>query len=234
MARRIIPALSMALMLLATRIYADQHNKPVDLMSDDFAVFMYLGETYLKQKYKGKEIEIIKQFGIGYTSYSELSYPKVGFIGYELVSDDETLLLKLQLYKDHKGWRVEHVLDNDKIDQANPTHRFDSGRARTDQTAQAQLVAALALQTWLNQEKIIKDVRATSMNCYLSKNLLSASCRGVYGLQVDTGVRCRSKNYLVKKIDGIWKVVKGIRLDQKISYATGELVTAKSAALHCN
>jgi len=64
-----------------------------------------------------------------------LVYPKFGFIGYELTNHkSEESLIKLQLYKNSKGWRVERVLENSKIHQANPTHIYTSGHARTDQT----------------------------------------------------------------------------------------------------
>ena len=209
-------------------------KKSVDLMSDDFAVLRHIGQEYIKHKYQRQNIQIKREFGIGYTSYGDLVYPKIGFIGYELINDkSEESLIKLQLYKNSQGWRVERVLENSKIHQANPTHIYESGHARTDQTGKAELAAAIVFEDWLNRENLIKDVRSTSMRCYLTKNLESASCRGVYGLQTDAGLKCHSKNYLLKSAAGAWKVVKEIRDDQKVSHSTGELVTHKPLPMHC-
>ena len=83
------------------------------------------------------------------------------------------------------------------------------------------------------KENLIKDVRSTFVRCRLTKNLESASCRGVYGLKTNDGIKCHSKNYLLKKVGGTWKVVKAIRDDQKVSPITGELVTHKPLPLHC-
>ena len=231
--------LKFALLMVVTFVYLPSNAKSadtdsVDLMSDDFAVLKYIGQEYIKDKYQGQDIQIKGDFGITYQSFGDQPYPKFGFIGYELTNDkSEVSLLKLQLYKDAKGWRVERVLDNSKIHQANPTHIYKSGHARTDQTGKAGVAAAIIFEDWLNKANLIKDVRTTTMMCYLTKNLKSASCRGVYGLQSDNGLTCNSKNYLLRFDAGAWKVVKEIRDDQKVSGTTGELVIYKPLPMQC-
>jgi hypothetical protein len=215
-------------------VNAEEANKNIDLMSDDFSVLKHIGRKYIKDNYQGQNIQIKGEFGITYKSYGDLAYPKFGFIGFELTSDtSEVSLLKLQLYKDAEGWRVERVLENSKIHQANPTHDYESGHARTDQTGKAEVAAAIVFEDWLNKENLIKDVRTTSMRCYLTKDLKSASCRGVYGLLTDAGLECHAKNYLLKSEAGSWKVVQEIRDDQKVSGSTGELITYKPLPMHC-
>ena len=228
-------ALLIVVTLVCLPASAEKGDKlSVDLMSDDFAVLQHIGREYIKNKYQRQNIQIKTEFGIGYISFGDLVYPKFGFIGYELTNHkSEESLIKLQLYKNSKGWRVERILENSKIHQANPTHIYTSGHARTDQTKKAEIAAAIVFEDWLNREDLIKDVRSTSMRCRLNKKLGSASCRGVYGLQTDAGLKCHSKNYLLKSVAGTWKVVKAIRDDQKVSYSTGELVPYKPLPMHC-
>ena len=208
-------------------------NGTVDLHADDFSVLRYVGENYLKEV-MGSQIEAKTDFGLGYTSHGDNPYPKVGFIGFHITKKDEsTELLKLQLYKDASGWKVDRRLENTKIHQANNHHPYVSGHSRTDEAAKAKVVAAKSLEQWLNDTSVIERVRSTSMRCYLTKDLSRASCRGIYMKSADSNVTCHANNYLLTNTAGQWETLSEITDYQKVDYTTGELKSYKPFSMHC-
>ncbi len=226
-------ALLAGLTVIYFPVYADTEG--IDLMSDDFSVLKHVGNQYMAENYQDQDVSKVREFGLGFKSHGDLKYPKSGFIGYELHSaSGDVSVFKLQLYKDENGWRFERMLENSKIDQANPHHVYESGHARSDQSGKAVVAAAVVLEDWLNNEGLIGDVRSTSMTCYLNKSLSRGSCRGVYGLMTGAEVECKAKNYLLQNTAESWSLVKEIRDDQKVNYSTGELEPHKPFSMYCS
>ena len=229
---KIVRVLVVSIYAIAS-FHASASSNVIDLHSDDFGVLRHVGEVYLKQN---TPFPIVSKtdFGLGYTSHGELPYPKTGFIGFDITGiDKNTDLLKLQLYKDENGWRIDRELDNSKIHQANPTHLYTSGHPRTDETSKAKIVAAKSLEKWLNDSSLMEDVRSTSMRCYLTKDQSKASCRGVYGIKTGDTQICQAKNYLLGNLSCQWQTVQEISDTQKVDYKTGELITYKPFSMHC-
>jgi len=205
----------------------------IDLHSDDFSVLRHVGMSYLSKHYPPTP-ENTPDFGLGYMSHGKQPYPKVGFIGFEIAGagqGEETL--KLQLYKGEGGWKVDRVLDSAKIHQANPTHPYESGHARTDATSKAKVVASKSLEEKLNQEALISNVRSTSMRCYVTKDRTAASCRGIFGVKENNELTCHAQNYLLGIDSGEWKTIRGIEDNQKVDYTSGELINYKPFSMHC-
>jgi superfamily II helicase len=174
-------------------------------------------------------------FGMGYISFDENVFPKVGFIGYQFSDrQKKDRLVKLQLFKSDKGWAVVNVLANDKIHQAKPTYTHKTDHVRSKRSGKAKVVAAKESEAWFNQQGIISNVRSTSISCYMTKDSSKASCHKIYGLKKDDKALCFSKSYLMEREQDVWKIAKEISYDQKVSYSSGELKTTKPFSMRCS
>jgi hypothetical protein len=210
------------------------NEKEVDLSSDDFSVFRHLANEYLEEQFSGKAIHTKNEFGTGLTSFDNNLFPKVGFIGYELINKNGQLsLLKIQTFKDIDGWRIVNILDNHKIHQAHPTYIHQTEHSRTRSQSEAKLAAAIELENWLIKQNIINSVRSTQVRCYSSKDNAKASCHGVFGLKIAGSVECMSKSYLMVKQKDQWHAKKEISYKQKVNYKSGEIETTKPFAKRC-
>lgn len=209
-------------------------EKVVDLSSDDFSVFRHLASEYLSEYFPEKQINSKIEFGIGYTSFDNNLFPKVGFIGYELTDKNrKRTLIKLQTFKDIDGWRIVNTLDNNKIHQAHPTYIHKTEHVRTRSQSEAKLAAAIELEKWLIKQNIMSSVRSTQVRCYSSKNNIKASCHGVFGLKIAGNVECMSKSFLMVKQKGAWHAKQEISYKQKINYKSGEIESTKPFAKRC-
>ncbi len=218
---------------IAVSLSQYSNSQEINLHSDEFSVLRHVGVSYLSEYYPTMPNNP-PDFGLGYTSYGELPFPKVGFIGFDVSGpDQEDTVLKLQLYKDETGWKVARVLDSSKIHQAHPTHSYESGHARTDASSRATVVASKSLEKELNKNSIMQNVRGTSMSCYVTKDRTAASCRGVYRVVEDSEVVCRVQSYLMNSEEGEWKTIRSIADNQKVDYVTGKLIIYKPFPPHC-
>jgi hypothetical protein len=206
-------------------------NEAVDTQLDSFDTLEYLANKTINLE--GEGLVLKAKFGVSYTGYGN-DYPKAGFVGYELTTGDGTeLVVKIQLAKDENGWKVLNQLDPREIHQAHPVVTNIEGNLRTVEGAKARHVAAQQLERYLNEEELIENVRATSMGCYLAKKADKASCRGVYGLKNGEETKCQNINYLLVRDGENWQVDSEILDTQKVDYSSGELVSNKPFAMHC-
>lgn len=207
----------------------------IDLTSDSFDVFTHLADKYIETHIKIEPFIKKSTFGMGYTSFDDNVFPKVGFIGYEYTdSNEKDKLVKLQLFKSAKGWAVVNILANDKIHEASPTYTYKTDHMRSKQSGKAKVVAAQESEVWLNQQGNIHNVRSTSVSCYVTKDSSKASCHTIYGLKNDGKVSCFSKSYLLERELNVWKMIKEINYDQRVSYSSGELKVTKPFSKHCS
>jgi hypothetical protein len=209
-------------------------EQEIDLTSDNFDVFAHLADKYIETHIELQPFIKKSTFGMGYTSFDDNVFPKVGFIGYEYTdSNEKDKLVKLQLFKSVEGWAVVNVLANDKIHEANPIYTHKTDHMRSKQSGKAKVVAAQESEVWLNQQGIIHNVRSTSISCYVTKDSSKASCHTTYGLKNDGKVSCFSKSYLMERERDVWKMAKEINYDQKVSYSSGELKVTKPFSKRC-
>ena len=219
-------------LLLSDPLIANE--TPIDLKSDDFKVFTQIAEDYIKENIARSSIFSKREFGTGYTSFDNNNFPKVGFVGYEILNlNGKIELIKLQLFKSANGWAIVNKLDSNKIHEANPTFVHKTDHARTINQRESKVSTAIKLEKWLNDENIINDVRSTNISCYTSKELTKASCHSIYGLKIDNEVQCMTKSYLLLKQDNLWVVDSEINFDQKVDYTSGKLEKAKAPYKHC-
>jgi len=210
-------------------------GQEVDLTSDNFNVFTYLADKYIETHIKLQPFTKKSTFGMGYTSFGENTFPKVGFIGYEYTdSNEKDRVVKLQLFKSVTGWAVVNELANDKIHEANPTYMDKTDHVRNNNSRKVKVASAKESEAWFNQQGIIHNVRSTSISCYVTKDSSKASCHTVYGLKGDGKVSCFSQSYLMEREHDLWKMVKEIRYDQRVSYSTGELKVIKPFSKRCS
>jgi hypothetical protein len=203
----------------------------LDVQFDSFDTLKYLAREYIETSHAGAKPG--DSFGISYKTYGN-GNPKTGFVGYEIRSSaGEESTIKLQLAKDDRGWKVVNQLTAAQIDQAHPVLTNIKGNLRTVEGEKANQMAAQALETYLNETKIMGSVRKTSVYCYLTKSAHKASCNAVYGLKVEKEVQCHSKNYLLKHEAKKWTLESEILDTQKVDYITGELVTTKPRSMMC-
>ena len=104
-------------------------NGKVDLAYDSFDTLRHIARQYLNAKYTN--IELLSDFSTSYKSNGDADFPKTGFIGYETVANGASTIIKLQLYKDEKGWRVANQLAENQINQAHP---FEAHTVKDDLT----------------------------------------------------------------------------------------------------
>tara|TARA_R110000744_G_scaffold242797_2_gene359858 strand:- start:158 stop:844 length:687 start_codon:yes stop_codon:yes gene_type:complete len=210
-------------------------EQEIDLTTDNFNVFTHLADKYIATHIKLQPFIKKSTFGMSYTSFDENVFPKVGFIGYQYTdSHEKDSLVKLQLFKSAKGWAVVNILDNDKIDKANPTYTYKTDHVRNKQSGKVKVATAQESEAWFNQQGIIHNVRSTSISCYVTKDSSKASCHTIYGLKDDGKVSCFSKSYLMAREQDIWKMIKEINYDQKVSYSSGELKVIKPFSKRCS
>lgn len=220
---------------LFTSMQPFSKEQEVDLTTDDFDLFTYLADKYIETNIKLQPFVKKSTFDIGYTSFDEKVFPKIGFIGYQFTdSQEKDRLVKLQLFKSEKGWSVVNVLANDKIHQANPIYTFKTDHFRSKHSRRAKVAAAKESEAWFNQQGIIPNVRSTFVSCYMTKDGLKASCHTIYGLKKGDKVSCFSKSYLMERQHDIWRMAKEISYDQKVSYSSGDLKTIKPFSMRCS
>ncbi len=233
--KRNINILVLGAVLASASMQSFSEELQIDLTSDDFGVLTHITDKYIEKHVELDPFKKKSTFGMGYTSFNDNVFPKVGFVGYQFTDDQgKDRLLKLQLFKDDSGWSVVNILSNDKIHQANPTYTFKTDHFRSKQSRRAKIAAAKASEAWFNRQGIIPQVRSTYVRCYMTKDGSKASCHTVYGLKKDDKVSCFSKSYLMERQQDVWSMVKEIHYDQKVSYSTGELETIKPFSMHCS
>jgi hypothetical protein len=152
------------------------------------------------------------------------------------IKDAPDTVVKAQLYKDEKGWRVTNLLTENQIHQAHPVAEYIIKNKRSLQKHLAKVAAALALEEQLNDEGVMPKVRATNASCYTAKDKKKASCGMTYGIRDGDDIVCKNKNYLLTRTDNKWRVEKQILETEKIDYASGELVSFKPSTfgIGCN
>ncbi len=209
-------------------------DNQIDLSYDSFDTLIYVSRQYLQNKYPNAHL--LKQFGTSYSGNSKENYPKVGFIGYEIITEDSIpSTVKMQLYKNENGWSVARQLTEKQIHLAHPIEEAPlTGTQRTIKAHLAKVAAALKLEDDLNKQGLISKVRATTANCYLTKNLDMASCRLVYGISESDEVVCMNKSYLLQSAGDNWTVEKEISETERVDYNSGELVSYKPFNRSCN
>ena len=200
-------------------------------MSDDFSVLETISKAYVAEHIGGK---IIDKFGLSYKSNSDKPFPKSGFVGFELKKANTKQIVKLQLYKDDKGWAVMGTLPNNQINDAHPLDLPETGHKRTDEGAKAKKVAGIYFEKLMQQQNKILSIRSTSTNCYLTKTADKASCTTTYGIVNDKEQQCLTLSTLTHKNKGDWQVVKEINFTQKVDYTSGELKDYKPFTPRCN
>jgi len=218
----------------ALTLFKEPH---IDLTSDRFDVIEEVGRRYVKSYFKNVDYTLKPPFGLSYKSNSGNKFPKTGFIGFEVWSKGLLNLLKLQLFKDKYGWHVDRVLPNNQINEAHPLKLPLVGHARTDEALKVQQASALKFEKYATEQEIISDVRSTSSNCYLTKNLESASCTITYGIRYkhdENSQECMTVSYLMKKEGGVWSYHQKISANQQVDYSTGLLKEKKIYPPHCN
>jgi hypothetical protein len=221
--------------ILSASIPCFASEQKIDLTSDGFNIFTHLADKYIEKNIKLQPFIEKNTFGMGYTSFDESVFPKVGFIGYEYInSDGKDELVKLQLFKNDKGWAVVNVLANDKIHQANPIYTYKTDHVRNKNLGKVKVAAAKATQAWFHQQGIILNIRSTSVSCYVTKDSSKASCHTVYALKEEGKVSCFSKSYLMEREQDNWKMTKEINYDQRVSYSSGELKVTKPFSKRCS
>ena len=230
---------NLKVLLLGVTLFASIQSfakeQEIDLTSNNFDVFTHLADKYIETHFKLQPFIKKSTFGMGYTSFDENVFPKVGFIGYQYTdSHEKDRLVKLQLFKSDKGWAVVNVLANDKIHEANPTYTYKTDHVRSKQSGKAKVAAAKESEVWLNQQGIIHNVRSTDISCYVTKDSSKASCHTIYGLKNGDKVSCFSKSYLMERERGVWKMAKEITYDQRVSYSSGELKVTKPFSMRCS
>ena len=203
----------------------------VDVQFDSFDTLEYLAKKHIETNVGDASID--EKFGISYSSYGE-EYPKSGFVGYEInTSTSERSLAKIQLAKDVNGWKVVNQLDTNQIHQAHAVLKKIKGNLRTVEGVKASEVAGKKLEDYLNEQGLMPNVRATSVNCYLTKTAHMASCRAIFGLKVKGKIECQNKNYLLANQGSSWQVQSEILDTQKVDYTSGELVSKKPFTMSC-
>ena len=203
----------------------------IDTQYDSFDTLEHLAKEYIKTH--NNESKPGKRFGVSYLGYGK-EYPQSGFVGYEVnTSAGEQSVIKIQLAKDENGWKVVNRLNANQIHQAHPVLAQVEGNLRTVEGVKARKVAAQKLETYLNEQALIENIRATSLSCYLTQTAHKASCRAVYGLKVGDKVECHNKNYLLINEEGKWKFESDILDTQKVDGNSGELVPRKPFFMTC-
>lgn len=204
----------------------------IDVSYDSFDTLGYLARQSMQNKYQ--DIQWHKSFGATYSGSSDSSYPKTGFIGYEVsIEGAPVSVVKAQLYKDAEGWRVINQLAENQIHQAHPIAEYVIENKRSLHSRAAKTAAALALEEELNQQGLMPKVRTTSASCYLTKDYSKASCQVIYGVRQADETVCMSKNYLLLKSNDSWHVEKEIAATEKVDYNSGVLTTYKPFSLNC-
>ena len=75
--------------LFAASLTCFAAEQEIDLTSDNFNVFSHLADEYVKTHFKSLSHIKKNTFGMGYTSFDDNSYSKVGFIGYEFIENNK-------------------------------------------------------------------------------------------------------------------------------------------------
>jgi len=198
----------------------------IDTQFDSFDTLEYLAKQYIAKQ--PNEIKLGQVFGLSSLGYGK-DYPKSGFVGYEAITGSgEQLIIKIQLAKDKNGWRVTNQLNANQIHQAHPVLTSIEGSLRTQEGIKARQAAGQKLEAYLNEETIIRSIRSTSINCYLTDSAHKASCKAVYGLKLRDEVECYDQNYLLTNDGNSWQFESEILANQKVHSISGELVTKKT------
>lgn len=198
----------------------------LDLHWDSFETLEVLAQEFIELD--NNVLTIDSKFGVSYSSFGE-DYPKEGFVGYELTTQNgEKRVAKIQLHKDENGWQAINQLAANQIHQAHPIVAKIEGNLRTVEGRKATKVAAHVLEDYLNEQKMTNNTRATRMNCYLTKTAEKASCEATYGIRSGDEIQCHNKNYLLARVENKWGLVSEISDTQKVDYISGELVSKKN------
>lgn len=201
----------------------------IDLKSDSFDTLDHLAKEYIKIQYN--DVKLGDRFGVTYTSYSD-DYPKSGFVGYEVDAGKQSLI-KIQLIKNERGWKVANQLNANQIHQAHPVVVDIEGSLRTIEGLKATTAAARKFESYLNDQALMDATRSTSVRCYLTKTAHKASCRAIYGLKENGNVECHNVNYLLSNDGKSWMFESKILDTQKVDYNSGELVSKKPFSMNC-
>ena len=203
----------------------------IDTSFDSFDTIEYLAKSYISEHHVG--VEVGHRFGITTSGFAK-DYPKSGFVGYELTtSSGAHSIVKLQLSKDENGWKVVKELGANQIHQAHPVITITDQSLRTVEGAKATAVAGHRLETFLNQQGMIENVRATRVRCTLTDAADKASCRAIYALKDQDQVACQTRNYLLGNDENGWEFETEILDTQQVDYKSGQLVTYKPSSASC-
>ncbi|PPI83067.1 hypothetical protein KEHDKFFH_16665 [Marinobacter maroccanus] len=184
-----------------------------------------LAERYAEQKDAFANVE--NTFGTTLYTNGNAS-PATAFVGLE-VSDREgkLALMKLQFRMEQSGWVVANELSPDQIHEAHAVLDSFEGDRRTVEGNKARLVAGSRFEMELQEQALIKNVRGTSVNCYLSEAANKASCRTAATVLENGSNDCFRRFYLLTHNGSEWLFEGNLKQSQKVDYKTGEIVEGR-------
>lgn len=206
-------------------------DNAVDVTLDSFDTLEYLARQFLTERY-GNDV-LGDRFGVSILSYGK-EYPKSAFIGFEAAGESSTVsVYKVRLAKDEAGWKAVKELSQNQIAQAHPVLELKEGNVRTLEGRKVKLAMGRYLEQQLDQQGLMDRVRATNINCFVTKNVDKASCSIIYGLKTAEDTVCENKSFLLQKRDADWVVDKEILDTQKVDYSSGKLVERRPMSIGC-
>lgn len=206
---------------LATFLDIALKDGKIDRHWDSFDTLDYLAQQHLAQS--APAMALGERFGVTLQSFGD-DHPKRGVIGFEVTDDKgEASTLKVLLRKDADGWQVSQQLDTSQLPQAHQALPASDLSDRTRDGLLAEQAAARYLETELNREGQMPQVRASRVSCRLTKERDRASCHTTLGMRTGDDTQCEIRSHLLSKTGGEWQVREAIANDQQVNYQSGEL-----------
>jgi hypothetical protein len=201
-----------------------------DLRCDHIDTLIYAGELYLREKLKSESAELI---GRDCKYHLKAGDKKAGWLEAEYKDGDgESVFVRLQFIKGDKGWEVFRQLRADQLVAAHPIMPFDVTKVEDEDgglnTKILDFLTAKALEADLQKEFPGKGFSAHVGLSFAFRPKTGIGYNKVsYSLHGEKGRV--SRNYLLRKVDGLWRVERALKDGEKVNTKTGKVELFVSA-----
>lgn len=201
-----------------------------DLQCDHIDTLIYAGELYLREKLKSESVKLISK---DCKHHLKAGDKKAGWLEGEYKDGDaESVFVRLQFVKSDKGWEVFRQLRADQLVAAHPIMPFDVTKVEDEDgwlnTKILDFLTAKALEADLQKEFPGKGFSAhIGFGCGINPKTGIGYNKVSYSLHGEKGRVSRS--YLLRKVDGLWRVERALKDGEKVNTKTGKVELFVSA-----
>jgi len=196
-----------------------------DLQCDHRDTLIYAGELYLREKLKSEAVKLSNVKDCKH--HLKAGGKKAGWLEGEYKDGDgEAVFVRLQFVKGDKGWEVFRQLRADQLVAAHPIVPFDATKVEDEDgmlnTKLLDFLTAKALEADLQKEFPGKGFSAhIGFSWAFNPKTGIGYNRVSYGLHGEKGRVSRS--YLLRKVDGLWRVERALKDGEKVNTKTGKV-----------